>query len=124
MTATKNLEINQGSTFRYDFIFEQENDSTKVYDPIDLTNSSVRMQIRTNHYSSEIILDLTEDGYIYISDPANGVVTINIPKSITTGLNFVDGVYDIELAFDATPEEDNVIRIVEGKVKLSLEVTR
>ena len=124
MTATKNLEINQGSTFKYDFIFEQENDSTKVYDPIDLTNSIVRMQIRPNHHSSEIILDLTEDGYIYISDPANGVVTINIPKSITTGLNFVDGVYDIELAFDATPEEDNVIRIVEGKVKLSLEVTR
>jgi hypothetical protein len=124
MTATKNLEINQGSTFKYDFIFEQENDSTKVYDPIDLTNSSVRMQIRPNHHSSEIILDLTEDGYIYISDPANGVVTIHIPKSITTGLNFVDGVYDIELAFDATPEEDNVIRMVEGKVKLSLEVTR
>ena len=67
--ATKNIEINQGSTWTSDFFV--------VIDPVgaivDFTGKTFKMQIRKNIYASTSILEMTDaDGQIVVT---NGTLT-------------------------------------------------
>lgn len=119
MTAKKDLTIYQGSTFRFQFTIT-EIDEYRNETAMDLTGCEVGMQIRPSHRSNDLILDLGDSDYIKILDAPNGVIEIDVPASVTEDLNFSSGVYDIEIKFP----DDFVIRIIEGRVTLSLEVTR
>ena len=116
MSATHDLVINQGATFRYKFFIKQQ-DMT----PVDITGSVVRMQIRPNHQSDEVLLDLGVAEYIFVSDATLGEVSIEVPASVTKDLNFIAAYYDIELEYTET---GYVYRFIGGKVRLSPEITR
>jgi hypothetical protein len=122
---------------RYSFIIEegatfnlQINWTDSEGSPIDLTDYHARMQIRPSVESEQIILQLSSsiapDGTgisLNGSDGEtpfeSGSIGIHIAASASEGLTFREAYYDLELV-----TYDVVIRLLEGKVQLSKNVTR
>lgn len=116
MSGKYDIDIYQGATLSFDFTMENEDGA-----PVDLSLATVYMQIRQNHRSNELMLDLKVGGYIWIDDPMNGKVKINIPGSITSDLYIrTTGVYDIVLEFT----DGNRIKPLAGLVVFHPEVTK
>lgn len=115
MAAVKHkLKIDQGATLRKSFTWKAGGE------PVDLTGTTARMQIRPTLESEEVIADLTTDsGGIIIGDEP-GQFTIYIAATETELFTFESAVYDLELVL---PDGD-VTRILAGEVTLSPEVTR
>jgi hypothetical protein len=108
------LRFNQGSRFELP-INVTESGVTK-----DLTNWTARMQIRQFKDSATVLADYTIlNGRITVNGPT-GRVTVLVPASVTDGYEWGDGVYDLEIV---APDGD-AIRIMEGTVSFSKQVTR
>jgi hypothetical protein len=125
-----NFIIEQGTTvdFRIDY-----KDSNNV--PFDLTEYDARMQIRnspkgsilyanltTNIDSCGSGLDLTPtvDGLVYPRE--SGSISITISAASSSAFTFDQAYYDLEI-FSGSAGCEVVTRILQGKVKLSKEVT-
>lgn len=113
MPAAKlNLTVEQGATYTKKLVWRDKNRR-----PVNLTGYTARMQIRPKVDSSQIIYELsTTNGRITLS--STGVIEMKISATDTSTL--VSGVYDLEL----TTASGDVVRLVEGKVTVSPEVTR
>jgi len=102
----------------------QYNDEDGVAVP--LTGFSGRMQIRETQDDGTILLEMTTANgrIIFEAGAVIGQIDWLVGATLTeTGtLDWVSGVYDMEIVEDADP--DNVIRLLEGKVTVDLEVTR
>lgn len=108
--------IYQGATFR-PVIRLKDGDGN----PVDLTGATVRMQIRLSHASSAVLLALDEDnGRALITDPVQGTISLFVSADDTADLTFRSGVYDLEVEY----VDGTVDRVLQGKVKLSPEVTK
>lgn len=115
MTTKMDLTMNQGSKFAKN-IQVRNSDQTIM----DLTGYSARMMVRETYSSVTPLLSAsTIDGRITINAPG-GVVMINIGADVTGPLTWNSGIYDVEI-FTSSPAE--VIRILEGNISLSPEVT-
>lgn len=113
MTAKYKIKINQGATFRK--TFQWKSNGT----PIDLTGFQARMQMRKTLASTEIIHQMTTaNGGIILGD--SGYFQLYISDANTENFNFTTAVYDLEFV----NLEGDVIRLIEGSVSLSPEVTR
>lgn len=113
MAGRYDFTIKQGSTF----IMAIKCKTKSGY--IDLSNYSGRMQIRYNNINGEVACDLnTENGGIQI-DVFNNQIIIFISAELTSKINVVPCVYDLEIV-----DDDYVDRILEGRIKISGEVTR
>lgn len=89
--------------------------------PIDLTDYSIRAQVRRSHHSEDVVIDLGAEGYISILTPKDeGQISITIPASTTEALPIGRFVYDIELEDDV----GTVTRLIEGGFMVTPEVTR
>jgi hypothetical protein len=111
------LTIEQGATFRHQLQVKQ-GDGTGA-PAADLTGYTARMQIRTEVGSPNILISLTtENGRITIT-PLTGLIDLQISATDTAALAFEVAAYDLELVSAGV-----VTRLVQGKVKLSPEVTR
>jgi hypothetical protein len=122
---------------RYSFILEegatfnlQLNWTDALGTPIDLTGYHARMQIRPSLESNDIILSLSSsfdsDGNgISLNGTSgdepfeSGSIAIQIAAQSSEGLDFVNAYYDLELI-----NEEFVIRLLEGRVQLSKNITR
>jgi hypothetical protein len=94
--------------------------SIEWYQPKDLTGWTARMQIREKIDDTAPLVSLTSGaGDITISLPDARIVFI-IATSVTEELDFVEGVYDLELVDPAGEAKT----LLEGKVTLRKEVTR
>jgi hypothetical protein len=114
----RGLLIECGTTFKAALKLTQKVNKVKV--PIDLTGYDARMQIRPSHKSATILLSLTvSNGGITIDEP-NGIIRLRIEDSVTTGLTWTQGVFDLEII---QPNGD-VLRLIQGAVRTSPEVTR
>lgn len=113
--GTLNLIIEQGATYQKKLIW-QDNDKT----PIDNTGSTGRMQIRASKEDPTILLELTTENGRMTLGGANGEINLFIAAGDTEAITWTAGVYDLELEDGA----GIVTRLVEGKVAVSLEVTR
>ena len=101
------LRIEQGATLVQTFTVTEPADH--VWD-----GWSARAQIRTGPADSgELLLNLTP--YLTVAGP---VVRLTVPASVTQSLTR-NGVWDLEMVFGTT-----VVRILRGRVIVSLEVTR
>ena len=128
-----NFTIEQGTTFQRTFKYKDSNG-----DPLDLTNHEIRMQIRNDKadntgsflhefdLSSSLESALSGGLFMLSSSSAGQAVskldqfTLFISASTTTSMSFESAVYDIEI-------EDTgsiVTRLLQGKIKISKEVTR
>lgn len=85
----------------------------------DLSDFTARMQIRTEIDSEDVMCELTtENGRIELGG-ASGTVHLSIESDVTETFDD-EGVYDLELIDDL----GRVYRLLKGKVKVELEVTR
>jgi hypothetical protein len=116
--------IEQGSTFERELIYQ---DSNGV--PIDLTSYSARMQIRPSPGSPTLYLTLSSslrpdgtglnmNGLTGVNPTTSGTIGIVISAATSSLLTFDEAAYDLEI-YSASYAS----RIIEGKVKLSKEVT-
>ena len=115
--------IEQGTTFERVFKYKDENGA-----PVDLTGYDVRMQIRSS-YDSAVLASLTSgSGDFVVSvppDAAEGVtdknqIKLTISANNTAAYTFDQALYDIELESGTGV----VTRLLQGKIKLSREVTK
>ena len=116
MPAAKlKLKIEQGATFRQSF------DWTANGAPVNLTGYTARMQMRNSIDSPVMIHELTtENGGITFPDVLQGKIELFISDINTSAFKFDSCVYDLEMI---APNTD-VIRLIEGEITLSKEVTR
>lgn len=114
LAGNYNFTIDQGAHFERVITIQNSDDS--LYD---LTNYTARMQIRTEIDSADAVIELTtENGKITLGDE-DGTITLVLLAEETSDLE-TDGVYDIEII----APDDKVYRVLKGKIKLELEVTR
>lgn len=115
MSAKYNFCIEQGTDLKVPFVLKNA-DGTLV----DLSGSTVRMQLRKSYYAEEAIDTLTSaNGRIFLA-PAEGRFELNFPNKITEAFPVQTLLYDIELVSAG----GEVRRIVEGKITVQPEVTR
>jgi len=117
-----NFTIEQGTTFKRTFKYK-----TSTGTAISLEDHAVRMQIRKTVESSSPELTVTEsDGNgtpatsFNVSTTVPNEFELTISKEDTSAMSFNTAVYDIEIQ-DASGV---VTRLLQGKIKLSKEVTR
>jgi hypothetical protein len=113
--------IEQGSTVDFFIIYT---DSNGV--PIDLQNYNSKMQIRPFPGSSDIIITLSSslnlDGTgLNMSNSVSGAIGIYIASCTSSQFNFDEASYDLDIISGSNCPYVN--RILEGKVKLSKEIT-
>jgi hypothetical protein len=117
--------LEQGATFNIQLDWKDGDNN-----PIDLTGYHARMQLRPTVESSEVYLSLSSSldvsgSGIFLSGSTNdlpltsGSVAIYISADTSENLDFNEAYYDLEMVNGA-----NVTRLIEGKVKLSKNVTR
>jgi len=117
--------IEQGATTNFQINWNNQSGSA-----IDLSGYQARMQIRPNVESSEVFLSLSSSlqsdktginlsGSNFITPLASGSIGVYISAASSSALNFGEAFYDLELI-----KGNEVTRLLEGKVKLSKNVTR
>lgn len=118
MAGVYPIEFDGGSTLRRVITWKQSDNVT----PVDLTGYTARMHVRPSVESTEVLLTCTtENGRITLGGAA-GTVTLLVDAETTADLAGTSAKYDLELvSADATPV---VTRLIEGKFKAKLEVTR
>lgn len=107
MATKANLVIDQGSTFASSIDILDDND-----EPVDLSNYTARGQIR-KHYTSSNSVSFT-------TTLSNGSLVISLTANQTANIIAGRYVYDLELVDPA----NTVVRILEGIVTITPEVTR
>ena len=117
--------IEQGATLNLELQYKDSNGN-----PINLTGYGGKMQIRSSVDSPTAFITLSSSlnpdgtglnfsGSNGSTPPTSGSIGIYISAISSSLLNFNTGVYDLEIASGSI-----VYRILEGQVKLSLNVTR
>jgi len=125
-----NFTIEQGTTFERTFKYKDADGN-----PLDLSNHSVRMQIRSDkadnttsflhEFGSGSEFATAGSGGLFIlsSSVGNSEIdqfTLHISASTTANMSFESALYDIEIENTGSI----VTRLLQGKIKISKEVTR
>ena len=117
--------IEQGATTNFQINWNDETGSA-----VDLSGYQARMQIRPQVEGSDIFLSLSSSlspdgtginlsGSNFITPVQSGSIGIYISAHSSSLLNFGEAYYDLEMV-----RGNEVTRLLEGKVKLSKNVTR
>lgn len=114
MAAVNHFNIDQGADCIIHFSLKDKRGA------IDLTGYSAAMQIRRYTFSQEAVDTLTTCNGRLSIDAEAGRITATFPHDITEKYPPDTMVYDIELESDT----GEITRIIEGKVRVSPEVTR
>lgn len=114
--------IEQGSTTNFSIVYT---DSTGT--PVDLSYYSAKMQIRPYPGSNDVIVTLSSslngDGTgLNMSNAVSGSIGIYIASCTSSMFDFTEASYDLDI-ISGSGACPYVNRILEGKVKLSKEVT-
>ena len=122
MAAGKySFTIEQGSTVDFVIIYKDSNG-----DPVDLSTYSSKMQIRLTYGSTPIVTlssNLNPDGTgLNMGNATSGAIEIYIASCTSSMFNFDTAIYDLDI-ISGSGDCPVVNRILEGKVKLSKEVT-
>jgi hypothetical protein len=115
VAAKHNFKMEQGATFSRTFVLTDD-----VGTPIDITSYIARMQIRSSIAASSTILDATSLGSYMTVGSTDGKITLTVPATVTSTYTTIDSVYDLEVQSPT----GIVTRLLEGSVKLDLNVTR
>lgn len=132
MSAGKyTFTIEQGSTVDFRIAYKDSNGVA-----IDLTDYQARMQIRPTKESTTVFCNLSSsldaDGTGLIMTPTvddvvlpktSGSIGVFISAASSSLFSFSDAYYDLEI-YSGSGATTYVTRILEGKVRLSKEVTR
>lgn len=108
MAGIQNLVIDQGTTFDITINVTMDDGSEK-----DLTDYTVSSQIRKSYYTN------TYTAFTTAKQNLLGEITLSLTPTQTSALKAGRYVYDVEIA-----SVDETVRIVEGIVTVTPEVTR
>ena len=111
----EDLVIEQGATFIKNIKWMESDEVT----PVDLTNYTARMHVRSDVESDVILVNLVSPTNITLGGAA-GTIVITIDATTTAGYAFTEGVYDLELVDGSGV----VTRLIYGGVEVTPEVTR
>ena len=115
--ANIDLDVYKGSNFVK--LIQWKTGTTPV--AVNLTGCTARMQIRKAVNDVAIMDTLTtENGKLSIHEPLEGKFKIIIAPDVSNKYTFTSGVYDLEIVFS----DNGVVRIIQGSVRASPEVTR
>ena len=122
--------IEQGDTTNFEIQYKDSNNS-----PIDLTNYTGRLQIRSTYAQNngELYLTLSSSinpdgtglnfsGSNGSTPPTSGSIGIYIAACTSSALTFNEAKYDLEI-YSGSGHCPFTVRLLEGNVKLSKEVT-
>lgn len=115
--ATLNLTMYQGASFDYQLTWNTTEGT--VTSPVNLTNWTARMQVRSTYESSTAVLSFVSGTGITLGGTA-GSILIEATPAQTAGVASGQYVYDLELVSPGSA----VTRLVEGSVFVDPEVTR
>jgi hypothetical protein len=120
--ATWNLTIEQGATFYMPVQLSTGGPVAEGGTPVNLTGCEIRLMVRKRLADASPVLSLTTvaSAGITITGPTTGQFVIQIAEVTTAALPWVSGVYDLEVETSG----GFVRRYLQGKVKVSKEVTR
>ena len=124
--TTKDLYLEQGATFTFIFTWTQGTADPAhpgqyiPGSPNDLTGWTARMQVRPAVDSDTKSVDATTENNMIVLGGATGDVSIVLPASETDKVTYKKGVYDLELV----SPDGRVVRLLQGRVICSLNVTR
>lgn len=131
MAAGKyNFTVEQGTTFITTFVWKTQpgsccNDPDAVLPapaPRDLTDYSLRMQVRPSAGSDTLYFDANEANNKLVKvTPEQGIFALYISPSDSSAWDWKRGVYDIELTHVPS---GIVYRLLEGWITVSPEVTQ
>jgi hypothetical protein len=110
MATVRNLTIDQGSTFSVSIEL-----SDALGNALNLSDYTIRAQLRKSYGSNSYTQFTTSAG----DNPDDGVLTLLLTSTQTSALRAGRYVYDIEIEND-----DGVIRVLEGIITVTPEVTR
>jgi len=110
-----NFEIEEGATFTRTITYT-DNANTAI----DLAESTVRMQIRDNYGAANAVISLSTPSTGITLSSETGKFTVTMTATQTESLGIKQGVYDIEVEYS----NGTVERILEGRVKISKQVTQ
>ena len=109
------IQINQGSDLDIMMTYKDPSDLA-----VDLTDWTAEMDIRLKVDDATPIIELSTMNSRIVLGGVTGTINLLIDAADTEALSFKKGVYDLEL----TDTAGKVIRLIEGKVTLTTEVTR
>ena len=120
--------IEQGTTFQLELIYKDSNQT-----PVNLSGYNGRMQIRPTVDSNTVYLTLSSSlnadgtglnfsGSSGTNPPSSGSIGIYISSCTSSALNFTNAYYDLEIYSGSNCPY--TVRLIEGQVQLSKEVTR
>lgn len=113
--VTYNTEIEQGADWFVNFQYMNPDGVT----PINVTNYTAALQIRTSPLAKTTVLSLTNGAGITITG-ATGLFEIHATAAQTTQITNGTYAYDMEI----TSPAGIVTRLVEGTIRVSPQVTR
>jgi hypothetical protein len=113
----ENLFIEAGATYAESWLWRQGNKK----EPVNLSGCTARLQIRESVGAADVLLELTTANGGIILGGATGLVSLFLSDTATTALEFLTGVYDLEIV--QTPLT-RVRRLMEGSVTVKPQVTR
>jgi hypothetical protein len=114
MSAQKNFEIDQNTTFSFVVEYKDSNDN-----PIALTGATAKMQVRDTKGGSKLAFTLSSPGSGIVIDQAAGKLTVTMTASQTNSLFYPKSSYDIMV----TDSNTNRMKLLEGYITLSRSVT-
>lgn len=91
ITATKNLTLNKGSSYKIIFLVSKDGDS------VDLGSYSLRGDIRASSNSNTTLLNMSTSNLLLKIDNNNSSIIMNIPEIFTRRVSHNVAVYNIEL---------------------------
>jgi hypothetical protein len=116
MAVSYNTVIDQGATWYLTVTYQNPNGT-----PIDITNYTAALQLRSLPSDPTAVLSLTTGAGITITG-ATGTVAITASATQTRAIDEGNYYYDLEISSPASPSV--VTRLVQGQVVVSAEVTR
>jgi hypothetical protein len=111
--ATHNVIIDQGADWRVDVVYK---DPDGV--PINLSNYTAQLQLRTSYEASSASLNLTSSSGITIT-ANSGRLAIHATATQTNALAAGDYVYDLEINLSGF-----ITRLIQGRATVRPQVTR
>jgi hypothetical protein len=118
MAVVYNVEINQGADWFLNVNYDNPNGT-----PVNITNYTAALQLRSLPSSPTAVLTLTTaNGGIAITG-ATGLVAIHATNTQTGNIDEGIYVYDLEITSPATPTPV-ITRLIQGQAFVSAQVTR
>ena len=114
MSAQKNFEVDQNTTFSFVVEYKDSNDVA-----IALTGSSAKMQVRDTKGGSKLAFTLSSPSNGIVIDAPLGKLTVKMTPAQTNSLFYPKSSYDIMI----TDSNGNKTKLLEGYLTLSRSVT-